>query len=236
MDENGPKHVGIILDGNRRFAKKLMLQPWKGHEWGANKVKQLFEWAHELGVKELTLYAFSEENFNRPETEFNFLMDLFKKEYQSMIDNPDSAKIDEYGIRIKFIGRIHKFPEEVQTIMQELMHKTQQYTNYTVNIAMAYGGRSEIVDATKQIAEQVQEGTLDINSITEDTFSQYLYMADEPDLIIRTSEHRLSGFLLWQASYAELIFLPDKLWPEFEKNDFVQCIEEYKQRKRRFGK
>ncbi len=230
---NVPKHLAIILDGNRRFSKRLMLKPWKGHEWGAKKVERLFDWCKEYKIKELTLYALSIENFNRPKQEFNFLMDLFEKEFKKMIADP---RLENDGVKVRFIGRINLFPQNIQDLMNELMDKTKDNNNFIVNFAMAYGGHAEIVDATKKIAEQVKEGKLDVENINNEVFEKNLYMKDSPDLIIRTSESRLSGFLLWQSSYSELLFLPEKLWPEFEKEDFIECIQEYSNRKRRFGK
>src|SRR3989338_4964903 len=204
---NVPRHIGIILDGNRRFAQRLMLKPWKGHEWGAKKLEHLFEWCKEYGVKELTLYAFSVENFDRS-----------KKK-----------------VRFNMIGRIWMFPKDLQERMHKLMELTKNYTDYIVNFAMAYGGRAEVIDATKKIAEQVKKNKIKVEDINEQVFSENLYMQDEPDLIIRTSESRLSGFLPWQSTYSEIIFLPDTLWPEFEKKDFIACINEFQKRQRRYG-
>ena len=228
-----PKHVGIILDGNRRFAKKLMLKPWKGHEFGAEKVKKLLEWAKDVGIKELTLYAFSYENFNRPKKEFDYLMYLFRKEFDNLIDNKDISK---NKIKISFLGRLYLFPKDIQERMYRIMDKTKNNDKYIVNFAMAYGGRAEIVDAVKRIGEKIKEENLDVKSINEKLFNDNLYMGDDADLIIRTGgEKRTSGFLPWQGTYAELIFV-DKSLPEFEKEDFLQCIKEFQSRKRRFGK
>jgi len=228
-----PKHIGIILDGNRRFAKRLMLKPWKGHEWGYEKVKKLLDWANELKINELTLYAFSIENFDRPKEEFNYLMDLSRKAFEEL---KTDDRVKKNKIRINFIGRIWMFPKDVQQKMYELMEQTKKHKGFFLNFAMAYGGRAEIIDATKRIAEAVKNGDLDVNEINENTFKEHLYMESEPDLIIRTSgEKRTSGFLLWQGSYAELYFV-DKLWPEFEKEDLVKAIEDYSKRERRFGK
>ncbi len=229
---NVPRHIGIILDGNRRFAKRLMLKPWKGHEWGAKKLEHLFEWCKEYNVKELTLYAFSVENFDRPKEEFDYLMDLFRKEFDRVIADPDLSK---KKIHFNMIGRIWMFPKDIQERMQKTMDLTKDYTDYIVNFAMAYGGRAEVVDATKKIAEQVKTNKLQVEDINEEIFSENLYMKDEPDLIIRTSESRLSGFLPWQSIYSEIIFLPDTLWPEFEKKDFIACINEFQKRQRRYG-
>ncbi|MAG52700.1 MAG: di-trans,poly-cis-decaprenylcistransferase [Nanoarchaeota archaeon] len=231
-ENNIPKHVGIIIDGNRRFAKRLMLKPWKGHEWGAKKFEKLLEWSQEYKIKELTLYTFSIENFDRPQNEFNYLMKLFEKEAISLLKD---KRLQENGIKINFIGRIHKFPRHIQGLMHEIMNLTKENSNYIVNMAMAYGGRAEIIDATKKISQQIKEGKLNIEDINEEVFNKNIYLESEPDLIIRTSESRLSGFLLWQSSYAEIIFLPEVLWPEFSKEHFTQCLEEYSKRKRRFG-
>lgn len=227
-----PRHIGYIIDGNRRFAKRLMLKPFKGHEWGAKKLEQLFNWCLEYGIEELTVYAFSIENFNRPKKEFYFLMKLFKREFIKFKDDPRLKN----AIKVNFIGRTWMFPKDIQNIMNHLMNKTKNNKKFILNFAMAYGGRAEIIDATKKIAEQIKKGKLKIEDINEEVFKKNLYLESEPDLIIRTSEKRLSGFLLWQGAYAELEFLPDKLWPEFEKEDFIKCLEEYSKRERRFGK
>ena len=226
-----PKHVAIVLDGNRRFAKKLMLKPWKGHEWGKGKVEKLFEWAKELGVNELTLYAFSIQNLNRPKEEFDYLMKLFVESFNGI---KNDIKIKE--VKMNFIGRINLFPKEVQKAMNELMEKTKDNIPYIVNFAMAYGGQEEVIDAVKKISEQVKEGKLDINKINEESFKDYLYLKNSPELIIRTGgEKRTSNFLNYQAAYSEWIYL-EKMWPEFEKEDFEECIKEYSSRQRRFGK
>ena len=222
-------HLGIILDGNRRFAKKLMLQPSKGHELGYEKIKKLFNWCKDLDIKELTLYTFSIENFNRPKKEFDYLMNLFKKAFKELLTEKELK-----NIKIDFIGRIKLFPKEIQERIKELKEKTKNNKPYKVNFAMAYGGRAEIVDATKKIAQDFKDNK--IKDITEETFKNYLYLQSEPDLIIRTSERRLSGFLLWQSSYSEILFLPNKLWPEFEKQDLVTAVQDFNNRHRRFGK
>lgn len=227
-----PKHIGIILDGNRRYAQKIGIAPLKGHEVGYEKVKKAMDWCKELGVKELTVYTFSTENFARPKEEVNFLMKLFEKAFKELRD--DKKKLKE--LRVRFIGRISMFSKTIQKIMNELMDLTINNGPYTINFAMGYGGRSEIIDATKKIVQQVKEGKLKINDINEESFKKNLYLQSYPDLIIRTSESRLSGFLMYQSAYSEIIFLPDKLWPEFEKEDLIKCIEEFSRRNRRFGK
>ncbi len=192
------------------------------------------DWLKDLKfVKELTIYCFSIENFKRPRKEFNYLMDLFKKEFQEYYDD---KRAEENKIKIRFIGRIQMFPRDIQDIMRHLMEKTKSYTDYVVNFAMAYGGRDEIVDAAKKIAEEVHEGKLSVDQINREVFEQHLYMADEPDMIIRSGgEKRASNFLNYQSAYSEWFYV-EKMWPEFEKEDLLACIEEFKQRKRRFGK
>jgi len=228
-----PKHIAVILDGNRRFSRRLMMKPFKGHEWGARKIHDLFDWCKEYAIRELTLYSFSVENFNRPKKEFDYLMDLFRKEFDALKDDP---KLAAEGIRINVIGRLWMFPQDIQDRLHAIMEQTRMNRNYIVNFAMAYGGRTEVVDATRKIAEQVKAGTLDISQINEETFSRNLYTEDEPDLIIRTGgEKRTSNFLPFQGAYAEWIFL-EKMWPEFGKDDFVACLNEYAFRHRRFGR
>ncbi len=230
---NVPKHIGIIMDGNRRFSKKLMIKPWKGHEWGAKKLENVLQWCHDYGIKELTLYTFSIQNFNRPKKEFDFLMKIF-------LDNFDKLKKDkriyENKIRINVVGRLWMFPENVREKINEIMELTKNHDKYIINFAMAYGGREEVIDATIRIAEMVKKGVLDIKKINEEVFKKNLYLASEPDLIIRTGgEKRTSNFLAFQSAYSEYIFI-EKMWPEFEKEDLLICLKEYSSRKRRFGK
>ena len=232
-NQSNPKHIGIILDGNRRFSKRLMLEPWKGHEYGAKKVAKLFDWCKELDIKELTLYLFSMQNFNRPENEFNFLMKLFKEFFQ---DQNNLQSMHDNQIRVRFIGRIHLFPKELHQLMIKLMDETKDYDQYNMNFAMAYGGREEIIDGIKKLANDLKEQKISAEEITEESFSSYLYLKNEPELIIRTGgDHRTSNFLVWQSWYSEWFFL-DKFWPEFEKEDLIEIIKEFSQRERRFGK
>lgn len=226
-------HLGIILDGNRRFAKRLMLKPWKGHEWGAEKVKTFLSWCRDEGIKEVTMFAFSLENFQRPKKEIDYLMDLFEKEFTDILNDPDLYK---NKIKVNFIGRIEAFPQKVQDIMNKVKEATKNHDQFIVNFAMAYAGRVEIVDAVKKMIKEVQQGKLDPQEINPEKFKDYLYMKDEPDMIIRTSgEHRTSGFLLYQGDYSEWFFI-DKYWPEIEKEDVMNCIKQFKARNRRFGK
>ncbi|MBI4151152.1 di-trans,poly-cis-decaprenylcistransferase [Candidatus Woesearchaeota archaeon] len=231
-----PKHVGIIMDGNRRFAKKLMLKPWRGHEWGAKKVKDVLQWGKELGVKELTLYAFSVENFSRPQEEFDYITDIFLKEFKELSEPKNLEQLKQDGLRIRFLGRTWMFSKDIQDAMAFLTEQTKANTGHTVNFAMAYGGRAEIIDATKKVAELVKAGKLDVDKINEDVFKQQLYTESEPDLVIRTGgEHRTSGFMLWQGWYAELYFIDD-YWPDLTKEHLAKAIESYETRERRFGK
>lgn len=219
-------HVGIILDGNRRFAKRLMKQPWKGHEYGAKKLNILIDSLKELGIKELTLYCLSLENFNRPKKEFNYLMNLFKKEIKDLKKNP---KIDKYEIKIKFIGKREVLDKETQELMKENEEKTRKYKKHIVNFAIAYGGRQEIIEGIKKLVKSKKE-------INEENLKKNLWLQNEPDLIIRTGgEKRTSNFLPWQSAYSEWIFL-DKLWPEFSKQDLKNSIKEFYNRQRRLGK
>ena len=227
------RHIGIIMDGNRRFARSLMLKPWKGHEWGARKIEQLLEWCEKLRIKKVTLFAFSVENFNRPRKEFNYLMHLFEKEFENL---KGDSRIFKNRIRINFIGRIHMFPRKIQELMKNIMQKTRKNSRYVVNFAMAYGGRQEIVDAANRIVGEIEKGNIMPGKIDEKTFSKYLYSADEPELVIRTGgEKRTSNFLLWQSNYSEWFFL-EKTWPELTEADLRNVLAEFAERERRFGK
>ena len=229
-----PRHIGLIMDGNRRFAKRLMLKPWKGHEWGAKKVEQVVEWSIKAGVKELTFYAFSIENFDRPKQEFDYLINIFGNEIKSLLKKDSIAHKNK--ARINFIGRISMFPESLQRLTSQLQEETKNYNDIVLNFALAYGGRAEIIDAAKKISEQIKKGKLNVDDINEDVFRKNLYLESEPDLIIRTGgEKRISGFLLYQGSYSELFFV-DNLWPEFSKENFNEALEEYAKRDRRFGR
>ena len=228
-----PKHVAIILDGNRRFARRIMAKPWKGHEFGAGKVGKLFRWCSELGISELTLYAFSIDNFHRPKAEFDFLMKLIEQGFDEIRENKE---IHERRLRINFLGRIEMFPPAVTRSMKALMEATKDYDGYVVNFCMAYGGRQEIVDAARKLIGDLEKGKIKNSDVNEETFKNYLYTADEPDMIIRTGgEKRTSNFLIYQSIYSEWFYL-EKMWPEFEKQDLIDCICEFRKRERRFGR
>ena len=232
MEASNPEHIAIILDGNRRFAKKKGMQPWKGHNFGAKKVEDLLKWCRDLGIKELTLYSFSMDNFKRPEREKKAIFELFKKNFEKL---EKDERLMKNGIKVRFIGKIGMFPKDIQESMQRLMEKTNENKRFKVNFAMAYSGKAEITDSIRKIINKINNKEININNINEDLIKNNLYLSSNPDIFIRPGgEKRLSDFLIWQSAYSELFFL-DKLWPEFTKQDLVNIIEEFKQRERRFG-
>ena len=225
--QNKLRHLGVILDGNRRWAKQRNLNPWEGYKKGAENLANFLEWCKELKIKELTLYAFSLKNFERDKAEVKFLFQLFELWFLKILKE---KRIDEDKVRVRFIGRIKLFPKEIYELMKKIMEKTKNYNNYRLNFCMAYDGRAEIVDAVNKILKSK------VNKIEEKDFSKNLYLDSEPDLIIRTSgEKRISGFLPWQSSYSEFYFT-EKHWPEFSKQDLIKAIEDFESRERRFGK
>ena len=235
-DGKKPEHVAIILDGNRRWAFHKALIPWIGHRHGADKIDELMDWCIELDVKFITLYAFSTENFSRPQKEVEEIMRLIEEKLCSILEN---QRIHENKIRVKVIGRADLLPTSIQEVIQRVEETTKMYTDRFLNVALAYGGRAEIVDATKKIANEVVNGELNPEDIDEQTVEKHLYTAHMPkqdaDLIIRTSgEERLSGFLSWQSAYSELCFV-DLNWPDFRYIDLLRAVRTYQRRKRRFG-
>lgn len=228
-----PNHIGIIIDGNRRFAKKLMLKPWQGHEMGAKKLEKVLEWCQESNIKQLTIYGLSVENLSRPKEELSHLMKIFKDTFEKYINDP---KIEENEVQINFVGNLHLLPEDLQESIKILELKTKNHSKYILNIAMAYGGRDEIINATKNISKDIEENKIKSSDITKELFESYLSIKGEPDFIIRTGgDIRSSNFLCYQSAYSEWFYL-EKTWPEFEKEDLTKCIEEFSKRKRRFGK
>ncbi|MFT4261399.1 MAG: polyprenyl diphosphate synthase [Candidatus Woesearchaeota archaeon] len=226
-----PSHIGIILDGNRRFAKSLNQDVWKGHEYGYKKVLKLLEWCKEQQIKELTLYVFSIQNFNRPKKEFDYLMNLFLK-----ASNHAFKQDSKEDLKVTFVGRKELLPLDVRESINKIEERTKNAKSYNLNIAIAYGGREEIEDAVKKIGKSLIEGKIKLENLDQNTISQNMYLDSSPDLIIRTGgEKRTSNFLIWQSPYSEWIFL-DKKWPEFEKQDFLDCLKEYSKRERRHGK
>ncbi|MGM5481231.1 MAG: polyprenyl diphosphate synthase [Nanobdellota archaeon] len=224
----------MIMDGNRRFAKRLMKEPWKGHEYGAKKLENVLKWCKEAGVRALTVFAFSLQNFNRPKKEFDYLMNLFKKFFSEMKER--ESEVNQQDIRVRFLGRRELFPEDIQQIIADAEERTKDNSAYNLNICFGYGGREEIVDASRKLAEDVKAGKVSPEEVSEEMLENYMYMSDKPDVIIRTGgDHRTSNFLSWQSAYSEWFFI-DKKWPEFEKEDFEAIMDDFKSRDRRFGK
>lgn len=227
-----PKHVAIIMDGNGRWAQQRDLPRIRGHERGAETVRRITEACAELGVKQLTLYCLSSENWKRPQMELEFLMLLLT---QYLIEERETLM--ENDIRLKIIGRRDRIPTEVLEEMDKTLEMTCNNNGSCLCLAINYGARAEIVDAIRSIAAEIKQGTLAVDDIDEALVSQRLYTADmsDPDLLIRTAgEMRVSNYLLWQISYSELWVTP-KLWPEFSVEDFCQSIRDFSQRRRRFG-
>jgi tritrans,polycis-undecaprenyl-diphosphate synthase [geranylgeranyl-diphosphate specific] len=235
MNNGVPKHVAIIMDGNRRFATELGLPPDTGHLFGRDKLEEVLNWCFDLGIKNLTVYAFSTENFDRDNTEIKTLMNLCRNELDKALKD---SRIHKNQVKIRVIGRLDLLPNDISKSAQYVMDKTKNYNKYSLNIAIAYGGREEIIQAIQKIASDVKENKLRIEDIKESIVSKYLYTngLPDPDLILRTSgEERISNFLLWQLAYSELYF-SDVYWPAFQKRDFLRAIKTCQQRKRRFGK
>jgi tritrans,polycis-undecaprenyl-diphosphate synthase [geranylgeranyl-diphosphate specific] len=236
--KNGEKleHIAIILDGNRRWASENDLNPWLGHKKGAETVEELLDWCDKLSVKFVTLYAFSTENFRRSPQEIEEIMRIAEEKFRKLLTN---ERIHRNKVHVKVIGRLNLLPESLQQLIADVEEVTANYDKQFLNFAFAYGGRAEIVDATKTIAEKVKNGELDLDDVDESMFEKYLYTShmpkQDPDLIIRTSgEERLSGFLLWQSAYSELCFL-DVYWPDFRLIDLLRAIRTFQKRTRRYG-
>lgn len=228
-----PEHIAIIMDGNGRWAKQKGEHRVFGHQNGVTSVREVTEACAELGVKYLTLYAFSTENWNRPKEEVNALMSLLVKTI-----NMELKTLMENGIRLKAIGDIESLPADCVNELNAAISKTANNTNTTLILALSYSSKWEIVNAIKNIAQKVKSNNLSVNEINESLIDQYLSTHDipDPELMIRTSgEHRISNFLLWQLAYAELYFT-DVLWPDFNKENLYEAIVNYQGRERRFGK
>jgi undecaprenyl diphosphate synthase len=227
-----PKHVAVIMDGSGRWAKKRALNRVRGHEEGAESVRDIVRTSREIGIGWLTLYAFSEENWTRPKYEVEALMRLLRRFLKSELN-----EMLENGIRFETIGRIHKLPENIQQIIQETKAKTSSNNQMVLILALSYGGRQELNDAFQKIGGKIEAGEIKPEDITEELISNSLYTADipDPDLLIRTSgEQRISNFLLWQIAYTEFYITPT-LWPDFRKNEYLGAIQAYQKRERRFG-
>lgn len=228
-----PSHIAIIMDGNGRWAKARGEHRFVGHQHGVMAVKRTVKTCVDLGIKYLTLYAFSTENWNRPQEEVDALMELMVEAILSEVDS-----LDEQNIRLMAIGDLNKLPEKVRNMLQKAMDKTASNSRMNLVLALSYSSRWEIINAVKQISEKVKLGDIDIEDVNEDIFSSYLTTKDipEPELLIRTSgECRLSNFLLWQLAYTEFYFI-EKFWPDFKKEDLYLAIYNFQHRERRFGK
>lgn len=229
-----PQHVAIICDGNRRWARQHKMEVFKGHEYAVNQVfEKLINHAIKRGIKYLTFWIFSTENWQRDKKEVAGLMNLFRSFYSRQI-----KELNQKGIRVNMIGNIDDFAEDIQAKIKEGEEKTKNNTKITITLAMSYGGRDEVVRAIKEIAQQVVDGELEIDDISKEIVSQHLdtHGLPDPELIIRTSgENRLSGFMLWQSEYSELWF-PEFHFPEFDEAKLDEAIEVFNKRKRRFGK
>ncbi len=234
MKKNGslPEHIAIIMDGNGRWARQKKLLRIKGHETGAKAVREITRECAKKHIKQLTLYAFSQENWKRPKREIDLLMKLLKN---FLIG--EREEIQKNNIRLTAIGRIKELPEFVQRELSISIEESKMNTGMVLCLALNYGGRTEIIDATKKIAEELKKGKLKIDEITEESFKKYLYMPNmsDPDLLIRTGgEMRISNFLLWEISYAEL-WITDTYWPDFKKPHLEEALSAYANRERRYG-
>jgi len=222
-----PKHIAIIMDGNGRWAKKRGLPRIMGHKVGRDSLKEMVKVCAEIGVKYLTVYAFSTENWSRPKEEVNFLMSLFSDSLDQEVND-----LKKNNVRLRFLGRLRDFSPKLQEKMNQAMEELSRNTGLKLNIMVNYGGRAEIVDAVKELAQKASA------EITEAEISQHLYTREipDPDLLIRTaSEMRISNFLLWQIAYSE-IYVTETFWPDFRRKELMAAIEEYAKRERRFGK
>jgi undecaprenyl diphosphate synthase len=227
-----PRHVAIIMDGNGRWAKQRHLPRVEGHRAGAESARVIIRTAGELGIKYLTLYAFSVENWNRPKEEVDALM-----KYLVHYLKTETSELNKNNVRLEVIGQVYRLPENVQEHLNRTIATLSKNNGLTLVMALSYGGRTEIVEAVRSIGQKIKAGTLDPADITEQVFAQHLYTRNlpDPDLLIRTSgEMRVSNFLLWQISYTELV-VTQTLWPDFRKPQLYAALEEYNQRHRRFG-
>lgn len=234
IDKNRlPQHIAIIMDGNGRWAKEKGELRVFGHKNGVTAVREALEAAVEIGLNYLTLYAFSTENWNRPQFEVDALMELLVNSL-----NQELPTFQENNIRVNSIGRMSDLPAHCQVTLQSTIEQTKNNTGCTLTLALSYGSRQEILDATKTIAEKVKKGEISVDDINEEMFSNNLYThgIPDPDLLIRTSgEERISNYMLWQIAYSELFFLPI-MWPEFSRETLFECIYQFQNRERRFGK
>lgn len=237
LNDSMPNHIAVILDGNRRWAKRNLSITKTGHFRGADAVENLLDWCEEFDIKIITLYALSAENLDRKDKELEYLFDLIKNRLEKLYNDP---RIHRNKMRVKAIGKIELLPDSIKDVLKRLDDVTKNYDEHFLNIALAYGGQDELVDAVKKIGVKISEGSLKVDDINKKEIESNLYTShlpqSSPDMILRTSgERRLSGFLLWQSAYSELIFM-DIFWPGFRKIDLMRAIRTYQKRKRRLGK
>lgn len=228
-----PRHIGVIMDGNGRWAKQRELKRFEGHREGAKVFRKISEYAADIGIEYMTFYAFSTENWKRPPEEVAAIMDLFREYLGEAEESPEASK----GMKLRFIGERDALPQDIENLMEMAESSTESGKRTVINLAINYGGRLEIVDGVKAIAEKVKSGELDPKDINEQMISDSLYTAGQPDpdLIIRPSgELRLSNFLIWQAAYSEFWF-SNVLWPDFTTDDLDKAIIAFAERNRRFG-
>jgi len=227
-----PEHVAIIMDGNGRWAERKGLNRIRGHRKGADTVRKIVTFSREIGIRWLTLYAFSEENWKRPSSEVQGLMTLLNRFLKNEL-----KEMQKNGIQLRTIGRTERLPKNTRQILQDTIEKTSSNSDMTLTLALSYGGRQEILDAILKIVSQVQENKISASDITEKLVSNSLYTSGmpDPDLLIRTSgEYRISNFLLWQISYSE-IYITQTMWPDFGENEYKKALRDYQMRDRRFG-
>ena len=234
IDKNTmPNHIAIIMDGNGRWARKRGMRREKGHQAGKKSVKKIIESCIELGIKYLTLYAFSTENWNRPKIEIDFLMQLL---FLSL--NDEFENLNKNNIKFDTIGNLERLPKKISNYLEKVKLETNRNSTLTLTLALSYGSRNELIDAMKEISLKVKNNIISSKNIDETVINNHLYTRNLPDvdLLIRTSgEKRISNFLLWQIAYSELYFT-EKLWPDFEKKDLYKALISYQNRERRFGK
>jgi tritrans,polycis-undecaprenyl-diphosphate synthase [geranylgeranyl-diphosphate specific] len=234
-----PKHIAVIPDGNRRYAKKYNLPIYEAYKIGSERTLEFLNWCMEFGIKVVTFFVISYDNFlKRSKEDVDAVLRLLREKLKKI---REYKNIIEDKVKIKIIGRIHLLPDDIQKEIKLVEDLTKNNSRYYLNLAVVYGSRQEIIDGIKRLFEDFKKGIIDINNLDESLFMRYLYFGDEipypePDLIIRTSgEHRISNYLLYQSAYSELYFI-EKYWPEITKEDFINAIEWYKKRERRFGK
>lgn len=234
-----PKHIAVIPDGNRRYAKKYNLPIYEAYKIGSEKTLEFLSWCMEFGIKVVTFFVISYDNFlKRSKEDVDAVLRLLREKLKKI---REYKNIIEDKVKIKIIGRTHLLPDDIQKEIKLVEDLTKNNSKYYLNLAVVYGSRQEIIDGIKRLFEDFKKGIIDINNLDESLFMRYLYFGDEipypePDLIIRTSgEHRISNYLLYQSAYSELYFI-EKYWPEITKEDFINAIEWYKKRERRFGK